>query len=119
MPFGPRRAALSESGYNPAGLQTRFKHAPDACPERDSGAIRGAKFPCKPFHSFSNRRGATVRLPTDGGQQERELAARYHADALACAFTWQRTHALLERIAEGYERNALREDQAAEEKEWR
>jgi hypothetical protein len=65
-----------------------------------------------------NRRGVTVRLPTDGGQQERELAALYRADALACAFTWQRTQAVLERIAEGYERDAAREDQFAEQRDW-
>jgi len=65
-----------------------------------------------------NRRGVTVRLPTDGGQQERELATLYRADALACAFTWQRTQAVLERIAEGYERDAAREDQGAEQRDW-
>ena len=65
-----------------------------------------------------NRRGVTVRLPTDGGQQERELAAQYHADALACSFTWPRTHAVLERIAEGYERDGMREDQHAEQRDW-
>jgi hypothetical protein len=61
-----------------------------------------------------NHRGVTVRLPTDGGQQERDLATQYRADALACAFTWQRTQAVLERIAEGYERDAAR----AEQRDW-
>jgi hypothetical protein len=65
-----------------------------------------------------NRRGVTVRLPTDGAQQERELATQYRADALACAFTWQRTQAVLERIAEGYERDAAHEDQGAEQRDW-
>jgi hypothetical protein len=65
-----------------------------------------------------NRRGVTVRLPTDGGQQERELAAQYRADALACAFTWPRTQAVLERIAESYERDATREDRDAEQRDW-
>jgi DNA-binding XRE family transcriptional regulator len=64
-----------------------------------------------------NRRGVTVRLPTDGGQQERELAAQYRVDALAC-FTWPRTQAVLERIAQGYERDAAREDQDAEQRDW-
>jgi len=64
-----------------------------------------------------NRRGVTVRLPTDGGQQERELAAQYRVDALAC-FAWPRTQALLERIAKGYERDAAREDQDAEQQDW-
>jgi hypothetical protein len=65
-----------------------------------------------------NRRGVTVRLPTDGGEQERELAAQYRADALACAFVWQRTQAMLERIAESYEHDATREDQGAERRDW-
>jgi hypothetical protein len=65
-----------------------------------------------------NRRGMTVRSPTDGGEQERALAAQYRADALACAFTWQRTQAVLERIAERYERKAAREDQGAEQRDW-
>jgi hypothetical protein len=64
-----------------------------------------------------NRRGVTVRLPTDGGQQERELAAQYRADALAC-MSWPRTQAVLQRIAEGYERDAAREDEDAEQRDW-
>jgi len=51
-------------------------------------------------------------------EQERALAAQYRADALACAFTWQRTQAVLERIAERYERDAAREDQGAEQRDW-
>ena len=65
-----------------------------------------------------NRRGVTVRMPTDGGQQERDLAGQYRADALACAFTWERTKAVLERIAEGFEHDATREDQGAEQMDW-
>ena len=67
---------------------------------------------------LSNRRGVTVRRPTDGGTQEREIAAQYRADAMACAFTWERTRAMLERIAEDYERDATREDQGAEQRDW-
>ncbi len=65
-----------------------------------------------------NRRGVTVRLPTDGGEQERALTAQYRADALACAFTWERTKAVLERIAGSYERDAAREDEGAEQRDW-
>ena len=57
-------------------------------------------------------------MPTDGGQQERDLAGQYRADALACAFTWERTKAVLERIAEGFEHDATREDQGAEQMDW-
>lgn len=66
----------------------------------------------------SNRRGVTVRLPTDGGEQERDLAARYRADALACALTWPRTRAVLERIAESYDAHAKWEDEHAEQRDW-
>lgn len=66
----------------------------------------------------SNRRGVTVRLPTDGGVQERELAARYRADGHACALTWPRTRAVLERIAENYDARAKWEDQHAEQRDW-
>jgi hypothetical protein len=72
----------------------------------------------KDWISLYIRRGVTVRLPTDVGQQERELATQYRAYALACAFTWQRTQALLERIAESCERDAAREDQGAEQRDW-
>lgn len=65
-----------------------------------------------------NRRGVTVRLPTDGGEQERDLAAMYRKDAAASAFTWPRTRAMLERVAEGYEADATREDQSAEQRGW-
>jgi hypothetical protein len=66
----------------------------------------------------SNRRGVTVRLPTDGGEQDRDLAARYRADALACALTWPRTRAVLERIAESYDAHAKWEDEHAEQSDW-
>jgi transcriptional regulator with XRE-family HTH domain len=66
----------------------------------------------------SNRRGVTVRLPTDGGELERDLAARYRADALACALTWPRTRAVLERIAESYDAHAKWEDEHAEQRDW-
>lgn len=66
----------------------------------------------------SNRRSVTVRLPTDGGKQERDLAERYRADALFCAQTWPRTGALLERIAESYDALAKWEDEHAEQRDW-
>lgn len=67
---------------------------------------------------LSNRRGVTVRLPTDGGEQERELAELYRADALASALTWPRSRAVLERIAEGYDAHAKWEDEHAEQRDW-
>lgn len=65
-----------------------------------------------------NRRGVTTRMPTDGGDQERKLAAMYRADAKASALLWPRTRAVLERIAAGYEADAAREDQSAEQRDW-
>jgi transcriptional regulator with XRE-family HTH domain len=65
-----------------------------------------------------NRRGVTVRMPDDGGGQERALAARYRKDAKATALDWPRTAALLERIARSYEEDARREDEAAERRQW-
>lgn len=65
-----------------------------------------------------NRRGVTTRMPNDGGDQERDLAARYRADAKASALLWPRTRAVLEKIAKGYEADAVREDQSAEQRDW-
>ncbi|WP_179166300.1 helix-turn-helix domain-containing protein [Azospirillum agricola] len=65
-----------------------------------------------------NRRGVTVRSPRDGGTQERALAQTYRADSRALALDWPRTAAILERIAESYERDAEREDQWAEQGDW-
>lgn len=65
-----------------------------------------------------NRRGVTTRMPTDGGGQERHLASIYRADAKASALLWPRTRAVLERIAAGYEEDAAREDQSAEQRDW-
>ena len=65
-----------------------------------------------------NRRGVTVRLPFDGGDQERGLAERYRRDAEALRFDWPRTAACLDRIAETYEHDARSEDQGAEQRDW-
>ncbi len=65
-----------------------------------------------------NRRGVTVRNPTDGGDQERELAQRYRRDAEALRFDWPRTAACLDRIAETYEADARRQDEHTEQRDW-
>lgn len=65
-----------------------------------------------------NRRGVTVRMPRDGGEQERSLAARYRRDAEALRFDWPRTAACLDRIAATYEYDATREDRSAEQRDW-
>jgi transcriptional regulator with XRE-family HTH domain len=65
-----------------------------------------------------NRRGFTMRSLYEGGEQERALAATLRADARALALEWPRTRAVLERIAETYDRDAKREDQSAEQRDW-
>ena len=62
-----------------------------------------------------NRRGVTVRMPFDGGEQERELASHYRRDAEAFQYDWPRTAACLNRIADSYEDDAKRHDQSAEQ----
>ena len=65
-----------------------------------------------------NRRGVTMRLPFDGGEQERGLAQRYRSWAKVCETEWPKTAAVLERIAESYEHEARREDVTAEQNDW-
>ena len=65
-----------------------------------------------------NRRGVTVRMPDDGGEQERTLAARYAGWAKACALEWPRTSAVLDRIADSYLADAKREDEQVERRQW-
>jgi hypothetical protein len=65
-----------------------------------------------------NRRGVTVRMPHDGGGQERALAESYRREAEALRFDWPRTAACLDRIATTYEVDATREDLSAEQRDW-
>lgn len=65
-----------------------------------------------------NKQGVTVRSPTDGGQQERDLAVFYRASSQAVASKWLRTSALLDRIAKDFEQMAERHDESAERWEW-
>jgi hypothetical protein len=65
-----------------------------------------------------NRRGVRARMPTDGGGQERDEAAKYRSDAKPSALLWPRTRWVLERVAAGYEVDAEREDQSAEQRDW-
>ena len=65
-----------------------------------------------------DRRGATMRMPHDGGVQERVLAARYRRDAEAIRFDWPRSSACLDRIAKTYELDADRQDLSAQQRDW-
>ena len=57
-----------------------------------------------------NARGAHMRPVDGGGQQERELAAKYRARGERLAFDFPHAAKILERIALGYEREAERHD---------
>jgi transcriptional regulator with XRE-family HTH domain len=65
-----------------------------------------------------NGRGVTSRWMTDGGEQEREMVARYRGYAEAVAFEWHRTAAVLNQIAKDYEAQARRLDDDAERNDW-
>ncbi len=64
-----------------------------------------------------NMRGPTSRALESGGVQEREIAARYRADAERLRDRWPRTAAVLQAISDSYQRDARREDEDAER--WR
>ncbi len=67
------------------------------------------------YHGFEigifNKRGVTRRSPTGGGEQEHELARKYFGYAGACQDEWPLVAASLRRTAEGYERDAVRQDE--------
>ena len=63
---------------------------------------------------MTNSRGVTSRGIYDGGQQERELAARYRDWAKITASQWPRTSRVLRGLADDYERDARRMDLEAE-----
>jgi len=65
-----------------------------------------------------NRRGVTVRAPTDGGEQERDLAHGYRRDAKEIAIAWPRTSRVIQRIADSYGHDARREDASADINDW-
>ncbi|GAA4382139.1 hypothetical protein [Hymenobacter koreensis] len=60
-----------------------------------------------------NSRGFTWRAAYTGGDQEREIAASYHAAATQLAVDWPLTAATLRHMAEDYVRDARREDEEA------
>lgn len=61
-----------------------------------------------------NSRGVTTRGVYNGGQQERDLAARYRDWSTAMTSRWPRTTRILRRISDRYERDARRQDAEAE-----
>ena len=61
-----------------------------------------------------NDRGFTTRGPYDGGEKERNIAARYKRWAQQASGEWPRTSRILRRLAEEYEREAGRHDAEAQ-----
>jgi hypothetical protein len=61
-----------------------------------------------------NQRGTYSKAMTEGGEQERALAKKYHALAEKCKLRWPRTALALRRLAQTYESGARREDERAE-----
>lgn len=59
-----------------------------------------------------NARGITTRGHLAGGDQERDLAATFHGWASTVRAEWPRTAALLDRLAEDYEREGRQQDEA-------
>ena len=60
-----------------------------------------------------DQRGGTTRVPTDGGSQERELAAHYRAQARLLS-QWPRTVAIFDSLASIYRDEAAVHDRRAE-----
>lgn len=63
--------------------------------------------------TIRNRRGVTSRSPTDGGDQERELAQRYKQQGRQFR-EWPRTEAIFSSLASSYEHDASYHDRDAE-----
>ena len=64
-----------------------------------------------------NRRGVVMRLPDEGGEQEKRLAQMYYQYAAKCRLPWLRTARVLENIAKDYERESHEEDIEADLRE--
>lgn len=66
----------------------------------------------------SNRRGTTMRMPRDGGNLERQEAAKYRNWAKAIAYEHPHTAKALDTLADSYEAEAHHHDDRAERLDW-
>ncbi len=66
----------------------------------------------------SNRRGTTTRMPRDGGNLERQEAAKYRNWAKAIAYEHPHTAKALDTLADSYEAEARHHDERAERLDW-
>ena len=64
-----------------------------------------------------NERGVVMKAPTEGGARERAIATQYTAYAIALGITHPRTAGMLRQLAAGYERDARREADRAEQRD--
>ena len=71
-----------------------------SCGEVDQGFIIGT----------NNARGVITRQIGEGGEQERTLAAKYRDWAQQIAYEYPHVGSILERIAEGYDHDSVRQD---------
>ncbi len=65
-----------------------------------------------------NRRGVTTRMPRDGGNLERQEAAKYRNWAKAIAHEHPHTSKALDILADSYENDARHHDEDAERLDW-
>ena len=65
-----------------------------------------------------NRRGVHSRAPGEGGEQERDLAARYRGWANALRYEFPYVGGVLDEIAASYDWDAGRQDNRAEVRRW-
>jgi hypothetical protein len=65
-----------------------------------------------------NHRGVTTRGPRDGGELERQEAAKFRAWAKAINHAYPHTAKALDRLADRYEWEAKRHDEDAERLDW-
>ncbi|MCW4002758.1 MAG: hypothetical protein NWE95_02465 [Candidatus Bathyarchaeota archaeon] len=61
-----------------------------------------------------NQRGVITKSLTEGGEQERKIAANYESQAELIRYKFPRTASMLKRMADTYKRDAIREDRDKE-----
>lgn len=96
----------SDQGWPHRFVRDEIERAPNG---KLVGGIRTERY---------NMRGATTRGLYDGGDQERDLANQYERYARICD-RWPATAAMLDQIAEGWRREAEREDADARQRRLR
>nr|WP_145403098.1 hypothetical protein [Paenibacillus xylanexedens] len=97
--------------YSPNGVDGRWPHEAvrDILESLENDVVeRGL------ILELFNQRGVVTRSFSEGGRQERELAANYDDQASDFQFIWPRTAAVLKQISQGYVRDAAWEDNRAE-----